>query len=277
MGMLQKGIRAGMGTLSKGLFKKYEHQLSEEEAEADLLRQQHLATYQDSLLTNRAKVLKEHEVDINYKQKKKEALEAGDIADEITNKEAGKLYDSLAEREGIEGLPSKEQFQSDMLFIDRASKGATPLSNDQKIEIIKNANEAWDKMATLGGPEYDKWIAQHGPDKARGKFIESQINSDVFGGTSMLDKAGKSVKKSKQEKVINRLKEMEPEQAIATIAQTEDISEAEATVKYEELIGKPVISPDKKKKRPGFWRSSFPSAFTGEEGKGKKESMLYDM
>jgi hypothetical protein len=272
--MLRKGIRAGANALGKGLFRKYEHQLKEEEAEADLLRQQHLANYQDSLLTNRAKVLKEHEIDVTYKQKRKEALGASDLADEITLKDAGKLHDSLAEREGIENLPSKEEFKSDMLFISRATKGATPLNNDQKIEIIKNANEAWDKLSTLGGEEYDMWIAKYGPSKARSKFIESQINSSIFGGSSAVDKAEKSVGKAKQKKIIKGLKEMEPEKAIMKIMDKEKIDRQEAIGKWEKLTGKRFLQPDKSKKRPSFLRQSFPGLLTGDE---KENKSIFDM
>jgi len=283
--MLKKGMRAGFGTLSKGLFRKYEHQLKEEEAEANLLREQNLALYQDGLLTNRAKVVADHESKLrkqekldNYELEKQKALEQGDISDQITLKESGKLYESLAKREGVAGLPSKEEFQEDMLFIDRASKGASPLSNDQKIEIIKNANEAWDKMSTLGSPEYDGLIAKHGSEKARQKFIEKQINSSVFGGTSMLDKASTIVSKEKEKKIIQEIKESAPEDAIKKIMKTQKVKRPEAEEIYKELTGVDVLSPDKKKKRPGFMRASFPSAFTDEEeGKKKKELSIFDM
>lgn len=272
--MLKKGIRAGMAGLSKGLFRKYEHQLGEEEAEADLLRKQHLASYENSLLTGRAKALAEHKADLDYSMEKKKALEAGDIQDEITMKESGKLYDSLAEREGIEGLPSKEAFQKDMLFISRASKGATPLSNDQKIEIIKNANEAWDKMSTLGGDEFDQWTAKHGAN-ARQKFIESQINSSVFGGSSSLDKASKIVSKSKEENIIKEIKEGDPEQMIKKIMKSQKVKRKEAEAIYAEITGAPVIGPDKSKKRPGFLQQSFPGMFN-ETKDEKDESMLFN-
>lgn len=257
MSFLKKMVRGGSGVLAKGLFRKYEHQLSEEEAEADLLRKQHLASYENSLLTQRAKTLADYESGIRkqeredtYDFEKQKALEKSDLEDQIIEKDAGKLFDSLEERGATEGL-DKNKFKSDMLFIHRASKGATPLTNDQKIEIIKNANEAWDKLSTMGGPEYDTWTAKYGA-KARDKFIESQINSSVFGGTSDVDKAGKIVSEKKQKDILAEIKAGDPEEMIKKIMKTQNVKRKEAEDIYSSIIDAPMIKPGKTKKRAGF-------------------------
>lgn len=248
---LKKGLRAGFGTISKGLYSKYEHELKEEEAEADLLRKQNLAVFEDKLLSDRAIKLAKKEQELTLDTQRKSALQKGEIEEEIAIRDAGKLHDSMAEREDIGELPSKEEFQRDMLFIHRASKGSTPLNNDQKIEIIKNANEAWDKMSTLGGPEYDELVAKHGT-KARQKFIEREINNSLFGGTSQVDKASKIISQKKQKDIIKEIKSGDPEEMVKKIMKTQKVNRDEATVIYADIMKTQVLSPDKTKKRAGF-------------------------
>jgi hypothetical protein len=274
--MLKKGLRQGFGTLSKGLFRKYEHQLREEEADADLLRKQNLALYEDKLLTDRTIKIAEKQQEITLDTQKKSALQKGEVAEEITMRDAGNLYESLAKREGIENLPGKEEFIDDMLFISRASAGATPLDNDQKIELLKEANKSWNDMATLGGDEYEALIAEHGPDKAREKYIHKTINNSIFGGTSMLAKTEAIVGKSKKAKTIKEIQEGDPDEMVEKIMKTQDVTRPEAEELYEEITGRPAIRSDKVKRKPSFLRQSFPGLFTDEKEE-KESKSIFDM
>jgi hypothetical protein len=328
--MLKKGLRAGFGTMAKGLYAKYEQALRDEEAEADLLRKQHLASYEDSLLTNRAMKVAEKEnefaterikledelsvgrielqADITDKQKdsgfrlgdrvvsvgqleqmddatKEQLVKASDYAlgmeekkqlkqietaEKIVKTDAANLHDSLSKRKGMEDLPPKEEFVENILFISRASKGSTPLSNSEKIDLIKEANKAWETMSTGGGEEYDALIAKHGPN-ARKQFIEGFLNDSMFGGTSLGEKAGGLISGTREERIKQEIKDADFEDAIDRIMKTQGADRPAAIKMWEEITGRTYIAGTPMKKRPGLLQRS--GVYTGKSEEEKAEKL----
>lgn len=63
--LLSKAARGGFDTLSKGLFRKYESSLRQEEEEANFLREQHLATYKNDLDMDRMTAMKNLDASIS--------------------------------------------------------------------------------------------------------------------------------------------------------------------------------------------------------------------
>jgi hypothetical protein len=279
MSMLSRGVSAGFDVYSKGQFKNYEKQLREEEAEAQLARDQHMESYKDSLITARTMKLRENEIGIQREQEqsgfvlngkpltnfdyknlpqdqKDQAMNVSDariyeaqkeklsmtsfdreLNDTLIAEDAGKFYDLAVARDPeLANILPKQQLIDNMLYIDAASKGGNPLSNTEKIDLIKAQNKMWTEMEAAGSPEYKELVAQYGPEKARERFIMKGLASPAFGGTSMGDKASRSAAEAKAQKFKDQLDTLPYDDAIKLIMDNEgikSIKEAEKLLKEE--------------------------------------------
>jgi hypothetical protein len=308
MSILSKGLRAGFGTLSKGLYAKYESALKEEEREAQYLRDQHLALFEDSLLRKRTEAFKEidrkndlakiqeeaklretglinvaregskiklsekssgyrdgdrdvpmaeyekmtpeqkatlvKESEYQFSTQKQAALNLNDLTREIENinleKDSNEAYDVYSAYDPkFKELVSRADFKRDMKLYHVASKGGTPLSNKEKIDLYKVGSESWDKLFTDNPDEYKARVASakgKTPEEkirnARSGFISDIMNDPEFQSTTSVGAKARSIVDSKltaqEQAFISKLASMPYEQAVKTVMDQERVTEPEA-------------------------------------------------